>query len=111
RSRRESPSRGRGTGFRSAEAERPEPTTESLPFALSFLPNRKAGRSNVMFDLPGWRFLGGTMEADGGPLRNSFEHDVTVSNLTVSVGEWEWMDTAHAAAVTNDVAVFRNLKQ
>ena len=51
------------------------------------------------------------MEAYGGPLRNSFEHDVTVSNFTVPVTEREWMDTAHAAAVTDDVAVFRNLKQ
>src|SRR5262245_15915216 len=51
------------------------------------------------------------MEADGRPLRNSFEHDVTISNFTVPIATWEWMDTAHAAAVTNDVAVFRNLEK
>ena len=44
-------------------------------------------------------------------MRNSFEHDVTISNFTVPVREWKRMDTAHAAAVTNNVAVFRNLEQ
>ena len=51
------------------------------------------------------------MEADGGTLRNSFEHDVTISNLTASTGEWEWVHAAYAAAIANHVSVFRNLKQ
>src|SRR5947208_616060 len=51
------------------------------------------------------------METNGGPLRDSFEHDATVSNFTASVAEAERVDSAHAAAVTKDIAVFRDLQQ
>ena len=51
------------------------------------------------------------MEADGGPLGDSVEHHVTVSNFTAPVAKRERMDTAHAAAVTKDIAVFIDLQQ
>src|SRR6266571_2308222 len=51
------------------------------------------------------------MEANGGPLGDSVEHHVTVSNFTAPVAEWERMDPAHAAAVAKDVAVFGDLEQ
>ena len=55
--------------------------------------------------------LGGTMEVDGGPLRNSFEHHVTVPNFTASVADRKRVDSAHAATVTKDIAVFGDLHQ
>ena len=51
------------------------------------------------------------MGSSGGSLGDSFEHHVTVSNFTAPVGEREWVDPAHAAAVTKDIAVFINLQQ
>ena len=51
------------------------------------------------------------MEADGGPLGDSFKHHVTVSNFPAPVDKRERVDPAHAAAVTKDVAVFGDLQQ
>ena len=47
----------------------------------------------------------------GGPLRNAFEHHVTVSDLSISVFTRKRMNPAHEAAVTKDFAVFCNLQQ
>ena len=54
-------------------------------------------------------FLGGTIVVNGGPLRNSFEHHVAVSDFTASVFAWKRMDPAHVATVTKDIAVFCDL--
>ena len=51
------------------------------------------------------------MEIQGGPLGNSFEDHVTIPYLTVPGFKWERVDTVHAAAVTKDIAVFRDLQQ
>ena len=51
------------------------------------------------------------MEANGGALGNSFEHHMTVSDLTVSLAKRERMNAVHAMTVTKDVAVFCNLQQ
>src|SRR5438067_13874762 len=45
-----------------------------------------------------WFVLGGTMEVQGGALRDSFEHHVTVPDLTAPVVQRERMDTGHVAA-------------
>ena len=50
------------------------------------------------------------MEVQGGTLRNSFEHHVTIPDLTAPVVKREWMDTAHAAAFTKDIAVLFDLQ-
>src|SRR5437879_3414881 len=54
--------------------------------------------------------LGGTMEVNGGPLRNSVEHHMTVPDLTAPVVQRERMDSVHAAAFTKDIAVFFDLQ-
>src|SRR5439155_26303855 len=92
---------------------RPKRTsTGSLTFACEFLPRKRPeGRVKYSTSWIRWLCLGGTMGADGGTLRDSFEHHVTVSNFTAPVAEREWMDPAHAAAVTKDVAVFGDLQQ
>ena len=51
------------------------------------------------------------MEVQSGPLGDAFEHHVTVSDLTAPVFKWERVNTAHAAPVTKDVAVFFDLQQ
>src|SRR5207237_4951900 len=51
------------------------------------------------------------MEVHGGALRDSFEHHMTVPDLTAPVVQRERMDTAHAAAFTKDIAVFFDLQQ
>ena len=51
------------------------------------------------------------MEVDGGALRDSFEHHVTIPDLTAPVVKRERMDTAHAAAFTKDIAVLFDLQQ
>ena len=54
-------------------------------------------------------FLGGTIVVNGGPLRNSFEHHVAVSDLPVSVSTRKRVDPAHVATVTKDIAIFCDL--
>src|SRR5947209_89520 len=51
------------------------------------------------------------MEVHGGALRDSFEHHVTVPDLTAPVVQRERMDTADAAAFTKDIAVFFDLQE
>ncbi len=51
------------------------------------------------------------MEVHGGPLRDSFKHDVTVPDFTAPVSERERMDAAHAAAFAQDISVLRDLKK
>src|SRR5213593_201841 len=58
----------------------------------------------------GW-LLGRTMEADGGPLRDSFKHHVAVPDLAMPARKREWMDAAHAAPFTQHISVLRNLEK
>src|SRR5436190_5542153 len=51
------------------------------------------------------------MEANGGPLGDSFKHHVTVSNFPAPDGKRERVDSAHAAAVTKDITVFSDLQK
>src|SRR5262245_29222489 len=80
---------------------------------LFLLPNKEARRPSSALDLLDFAglVLGGTMEVERGPLRNSFEHHATVSDFTASAFKWERVDTAHAAPVTKDIAVFIDLQQ
>ena len=71
---------------------------------------RKAEQGTL--GLPGSEvLLGGTIVSNGGPLGDSVEHHVTVSNFTAPVAEREGVDSAHASAVTNDIAVAFDLQQ
>src|SRR2546425_3525604 len=73
-------------------------------FLLRF--KKGARRPSKTLDLLDLRVrLGGTIEVNGGPLGDSFEHHVTVSNFTSSVAEWERVNSAHAATVTKNIAV------
>src|SRR5262249_15035895 len=59
-----------------------------------------------------WQFLlSATTQAKGGPLRDSFEHDIALSNFTAPVRERERVNTADATAFANHISIFRNLQQ
>src|SRR5881394_1552404 len=55
--------------------------------------------------------FGGTMEINGGPLRDSFEHHVTIPDFTAPVSQRERVDTTHAASFAQNISVFLYLEQ
>ena len=55
--------------------------------------------------------LGGTIGGNGGPLRDSIEHHVTITNFTPPVVQRERMDSVNAVAITNDIAIAFDLQE
>src|SRR5881296_2779825 len=80
---------------------------------ILFSPHKERARrpSSTLDLLASLVVLGGTMEVNGGPLRDSFEHHVTVPDLTAPVVQRERIDSVHTPAFTKDIAVVFDLQQ
>src|SRR5262245_25283899 len=81
--------------------------SRTVKVGMSVLLMRKAGRPSEKHSASRVRrfLLGGTILSNGGPLRDSVEHHLTVSNFTSPVAEREGVDSAHVVSITNDIAV------